>query len=226
MAGRKTKIRVLVVDINPCVLRGIQAYFKTKHHISIVGQARGGEEAIEKTRKLSPDVVMMDLSVPSVNGVELLSSMRGEIRGVKLVAYTIRETKRPVRDAIRAGATGYVLKSSSLRMLAQAIERVDDGWSFLDPRISPSLPSLSDAYQSAAKQAKPGGSRGKETYSLTQREREVLDSLVDGLTIKEISERRQISYHTVVSHLRNIYSKFGVHKRSVTVANAMREHIV
>jgi DNA-binding NarL/FixJ family response regulator len=226
MAGRKRKIRVLVVDNNPCVVRGIQAYFKTKHHISVVGQARGGEEAIEKTRKLSPDVVMMDLSLPSMNGMEALGSIRGEIRRVKLIAYTIRETKRSVRDAIRAGATGYVLKSSPLAMLVHAIERVHGGGTFLDPRIFPSLPLSSERNRLPAKQAKSGGSRGQDTYSLTQREREVLESLVDGLLIKEISERHHISPHTVVSHLRNIYNKFGVHKRSAAVTKALREHIV
>ncbi len=226
MAGRKRKIRVLVVDNNPCVLRGLQAYLKTKHSIRIVGQARGGEEAIQKTRKLSPDVVVMDFSLPNVNAMEPLRSIRGEIRGAKLVGYTIRDTKRSVRDAIRFGATGYVLKSSPLPMLVHAIERVHDGEIFLDPNVPKSLFLSSGRDQVAARRSKRAGSQGQDVYRLTQREREILESLVDGLTIKEISERRQISYHTVVSHLRNIYNKFGVHKRSATVTKAMREHIL
>jgi DNA-binding NarL/FixJ family response regulator len=226
MPGRKRKIRVLAVDGNPCVLRGIQAYFETKRNIKVIGQARGGVEAIQKARKLLPDVVLMDLSLPNMDEVEALRRLRDETRGAKLIAYTMRKTQTFVREAIRAGAAGYVLKSSPLGVLAQAIERIHSGRTFLAANVAASFPLSSGRPEVGTKQMKPGGSSGQNVYRLTQREREILGSLVDGLLIKEISEQRRISPHTVVSHLRNIYNKFEVHKRSAAVAKALREHIV
>jgi two-component system NarL family response regulator len=226
MAGRKRKIRVLVVDNNPCMLWGVQAYFKTKRHIKIIGQAREGAEAIQKAKRLSPDVVLMHLNVPNMDEAEALTRVRGETRGTKLIAYTMRKSQAFVREAIRAGATGYVLKSSSLAMLMHTVETIHGGRTFLDPNISASLPRSSNRHQVATKKMKSVGSGGQNLYRLTQREREILGSLVDGLLIKEISEQHHIRPHTVVSHLRNIYNKFEVHKRSAAVTKALREHIV
>jgi DNA-binding NarL/FixJ family response regulator len=226
MAGRKRRIRVLLVDDHASVVQGIRSYFKTKRRIKIVGQAVDGAEAIQKARELTPDVVLMDLSLPKMNGLEALRRIRDEMPGAKAIAYTMHESREYVRAAMRGGAAGYVLKSSPLALLVRAIERVYGGRAFLDPNVSASFPLPLDKNQVDAKHAKVGGSRERNVHGLTRRERDILESLVDGLTIKEISERRQISYHTVVSHLRNIYNKFGVHKRSATVTKAMREHIV
>jgi DNA-binding NarL/FixJ family response regulator len=156
----------------------------------------------------------------------VLTRMHSEVPGAKLIAYTMHDSGGYVQAAVEAGARGYVMKSSSLAMLVRAVETIHGGRIFLDPSIAASLSVSSDRDREVTKQTKVDRSLTRETCGLTRREREVLKSLIEGLSTREIARRDHVSFHTAVSHLRNIYNKLGVHKRSAAVTKALREHIV
>jgi len=235
---RKRRIRVLLVDDHPVTLRGVRDYLRAKQHISVVGQALDGTEAFEKARKLFPDVILLDLRLPKMNGLEATKKIVREIRGTRVLIFTMYDDRAFVEESIRAGASGYVLKSSSPRELVRAIERVSSGKTFFDPKISKSLPLLPHADRAAANEGSPGrpGQRKSDEptpaliasrdYGLTEREKQITGLIVDGLTTKETAEKLGISYHTVVSHLRHIYEKLDVHNRSTAVMKALRKHLV
>jgi two-component system nitrate/nitrite response regulator NarL len=226
MPARKKKIRVLLVDDHPSVLQGIRAYLSGRLNIKVVGQALDGAKGLQEARKLLPDVALVDLSLPGMNGVEVLTRMHSEVPGAKLIAYTMHDSGGYVQAAVEAGARGYVMKSSSLATLVRAVDTIHGGGTFLDPSNAASLSASSDRDREATRQAKSDRSLPKETLGLTRREREVLKSLIEGLSTREIARRDHVSFHTAVSHLRNIYNKLGVHKRSAAVTKALREHIV
>jgi DNA-binding NarL/FixJ family response regulator len=140
-AGTKRKIRVLLVDDDPCVLQGLRYYLRTKRRITIVGQAESGERAIEKAREQSPDVVLMDLNLQGkMKGIMTLTRMREEAPGVKLLACTTRANRGLARDAFRLGAAGYVVRSGSLADLELVIERVYGGETVFSSKTFKSLP--------------------------------------------------------------------------------------
>jgi DNA-binding NarL/FixJ family response regulator len=219
-------IRVLLVDDHPSVLEGVRAYLTTKKHIKVIGQTRNGVQTIEAAKTLAPDVVLLDLSLPDINGFQLLKLMRDEIPTSKIIAYTMHDEEEFVRGALRAGVNGYVLKSSPLNELVRAIEKVHEGRTSFDSKISRFLSSLPTVKKAALPKIERVSISSQAYYGLTTREREILASLVEGLTIKEISNQQCSSYHTVVSHMRHIYEKIGVHKRSIAMVKALREHIV
>ena len=236
--GRRRRISVLLVDDHPSVLQGLRGYLKKKQHIKIVGQGTDGAEAIRKTRQLLPDVVLMDLSLPQMNGLEALRTIHCEIPRAKLIAYTMHESREFVRAAMRAGAAGYVLKSSSLAELVRGIEGVQRGQIYFDRKISRFLAESSLASRSGLKKAEPGGSMQTgsgnltlaldacEEYNLTRREKEILGLMADGLTIKEIAEQLHISNYTAISHAKRIYAKLQVHSRGEAVGKALRGLLV
>jgi two-component system nitrate/nitrite response regulator NarL len=226
MAGRKRKIRVFLVDDHPSVLQGVRAYLSGRLNIKVVGQALDGAKGLQEARKLLPDVALVDLSLPAMNGVEVLRRMHSEVPGAKLIAYTLHDSGQYVRAAVEAGATGYVMKSSSLAMLVRAVEVIHRGGIFLDPSIATPLSASSVENQGATRKAELDGSLTQEVCGLTRREKEVLEALIEGLSTREIARRDHVSFHTAVSHLRNIYNKLGVHKRSAAVTKALREHMV
>jgi len=218
---------VLLVDDHPSVLEGIQSYLRTKGQVKVIGQAVDGVEAVEKARKLRPEVVLMDLSLPRMSGLKALQRIHEEAPRTKLMVYTMHESKEYVRAVMRAGALGYALKSSSLSELLRAIESVRDGKIYVDSELSRSdLRPPSRAKPGSATGARRVQSSYRGGYGLTQRERQILEFFVDGLTIKEIGAELQISYHTVVAHLRHIYGKLRVHNRGASVAKALKEHLL
>jgi two-component system NarL family response regulator len=238
MAERKRKIRVLLVDDHPSVLEGIRAYLRMKQHIRVVGQALDGGEAIRKARQLLPDVVLMDLSLPQMNGLEALRRIHCEIPQAKLIAYTMHDSGGFVREAIQAGAAGYVLKSSSLAKLVFAIETIHTGKTFFDPGISKCLSWLSRVDRARLGEVSLGKSRQREStestaastvckaYGLTEREKQILGLIADGLTLKEIAKELDISYTTMIPHVKHIHEKLVVHTRGAAVAKAIRENLV
>jgi DNA-binding NarL/FixJ family response regulator len=135
-SNRKKKIRVFLVDDHPSVLEGLRAYLRTKEHIRVVGEAGDGGAAIRKIDTLQPDIVLMDLSLPQLNGLEVMKKVRDNNPTVKQIVYTMHESDEIARASIQSGAQGYVLKGSSLPKLVHAIERVYAGERFFDPTIS------------------------------------------------------------------------------------------
>jgi DNA-binding NarL/FixJ family response regulator len=161
-----------------------------------------------------PDVVLMDIGLPGMSGIEGIRHFRQRAPGTEVVVLTVFEDEGKLFAAICAGASGYLLKSADLDEIAAAIRLAKSGGSPMNPRIARRVLSFFT-------QARPAG----ENYGLTEREKEILHLLVDGLIKKEIAGRLSVSFHTVDMHVRHIYEKLHVNTRTGAVAKAMRERL-
>lgn len=195
-------IRLLLVDDHPMVLQGIRAWLEKHAHISIAGEARGGKEAVEKARELQPDVVVMDISMPDLNGIEASRQLRKAAPGAQILALSMHENPEYIREVVRAGARGYLLKDASPAELIQAVEHVHRGESYFSPTVSQML--LTDYFDAARNREEHGA-------ELTAREREVLARIGDGLSNKEIAARLGVSTRTIESHRERIMRKLNIH---------------
>ena len=225
-ADRKRKIRILLVDDHPSVLAGVRGYLKSKKELIVVGHTGSGEEAISMAKALQPDVMIVDLSLPDIGGLDVIRRVRSGNKEVKFLVYTMHDGKEFVREANRAGANGFVSKAVSLGKLSVAIKRISRG------KMYPAVVAVG-----IGRRTSPSGNRGtrqlsrdegvsRPDCSLTERELEILRSLPNGAKLREIAADHCISFHTVVSHLRNIYTKLGVRNRSAAVETARAMGII
>ena len=199
----KNKIRLLVVDDHPLVFEGIKACLKGQRRIEIVGQASDGEEAIRKTKALHPDLVLMDIGMPKMGGLEATRVLRKEVPQAKVLALTMHHNREYILEMNRAGAKGYVLKDASPQELMRSILSVYQDRDF----ASSSAPYIQKCLQEErTNQAVPA-----RQQALTRREREVLALLADGLANKEIAQRLNRSVRTVETHRERIMRKLSIH---------------
>lgn len=223
--NQNRKIRILLVDDHPSVLRGLNAYLRSRSNLRIVGQSVDGADAIRKAISLRPDIVIMDLSLPRMTGTEAMRRIRCVVPESKLIVYTMHEGKEFVRAALAAGAVGYVLKSSSLKILARATKKVYDEKSFFDRSIA----SILLSGNGHDKNVDGGQGRSDSTLgmnrNLTKRESQILRMLAVGETIKQIAVSLSVSRNTVSNHVRHVYEKLGVNTRGAVVAKAIRENL-
>jgi DNA-binding NarL/FixJ family response regulator len=166
----------------------------------------------------APDIVLMDLGLPGLSGIEGIRRLRSLLPAARAVVLTVHEERQNVFDAICAGASGYLLKPSNPGGVIDAIRQVRDGGAPINAYIAQKMLSM------FAKMAPP--SDPEYDYHLTTREREVLELLVDGLSMQQIADRLNRSYHTIDNHLRNIYEKLHVHSRASAVAKAVKEGLI
>lgn len=213
MMSGEQGIRVLVVDDHQMVRRGLAAYLKTSPDILIVGEASDGEEALRIIEQLKPDVVLMDLVMPNMGGVEATRAICQLDSQVQVIALTSFQEPDLVKSALQAGAISYLLKNVSGDDLAAAIRSAYRGRPTLAPEVTQALVQVA---------------RGERQVGedLSLREREVLALLVEGLTNPEIALRLSISRSTARAHVSNILSKLGVSNRSEAVALALRSGLV
>ncbi len=165
-----------------------------------------------------PDIVLMDLGLPGLDGIEGIRRLRSLAPAARAIVLTIHEESQKVFDAICAGASGYLLKPSTPEGIVDAIRQVQQGGAPINSYIAQKVLAM------FTKLAPP--SAPTDGYRLTRREGEILQLLVDGLTMRQIGERLYVSYHTVDNHLRNIYEKLHVHSRSSAVAKAIKEGLI
>lgn len=226
VAVARNTTRVLLVDDHPVVLEGIMGYVRGRRNIKVVGLASNGLEAVQMARTIRPDLVIVDLSLPQLNGLEVLTRMRDNDPAMKFIVYTMHDRKEFVEEAKRAGADGYLLKSSSPRELIHAIERVVLGMSYFDSEV-PRLKSdsvIELCFLNVA--TEPSGLEKGNDLTLTPRERQILSLMSDGLSVKLIAARLGLSPKTMISHSVNIYRKLGVHTRGEAVAKAIRKYLM
>ena len=209
-------IRVLIVDDHSMVRTGLATFLRVKPGLELVGEARDGQQALRLCEQLQPDVVLMDLVMPRMDGVAATRAIRERWPAVQILALTSFKDKDLVHDALRAGAIGYLLKDVSADELANAIRAAHAGRPTLAPEATQ---ALIDVARTADEGPAPG-------HDLTPREREVLALMVEGLNNPQIGERLVISVTTVRSHVSNIFSKLGVSNRAEAVALALRSEIV
>ena len=212
MAAR-SKIRVMLVDDHAVVRRGLSTFFLTSDDLQLVGEATGGEEAVRLCESLQPDVVLMDLVMPGMDGVQATRAIHERWPHIRVIALTSFETDELVQGALRAGAISYLLKNVTALELAEAIRAAHAGRSTLAPEAT-------EVLVRAARQPKPLG------HDLTAREREVLVLLVQGLSNDEIGERLALTHSTVKFHVSNILSKLGASSRAQAVALALQHKLV
>ena len=202
-------IRVMVVDDHRLVRDGLVSLLAGPDDLEVVGLASGGEQVVDAARACDPDVVLMDLSMPGVDGIEATRRLRAVQPDVRVVALTSFSDARRVEDALTAGATGYLLKDCAPTALFDGVRAAAAGQAPLDPRVAVGLlPHRGDA---AATQ-------------LSTREREVLRHVVDGKANKQIARVLGISEHTVKIHLGNVFRRIGVNDRT-SAALWARDHL-
>ena len=206
-------IRVMLVDDHTMVRRGLATFLKVFDDLELVGEAANGEDAIQLCAQVLPDVVLMDMVMPDMDGVTATHAIRQQFPEVQVIALTSFKDKGLVQDALQAGAIGYLLKDVSADALAQAIRAAHAGRATLSSEAAQAL------VQAAAQPPTPG-------HDLTERERDVLALLVEGLNNRQIADRLVVSPSTIKSHVSHILAKLGVASRTEAAALAVRHRLV
>ena len=214
--GETRPIRVLIVDDHSMVRTGLATFIRVQPDLQLVGEARDGQDALRLCEQREPDVVLMDLVMPRMDGVAATHAIRERWPQVQVIALTSFQEKELVQDALQAGAISYLLKDVSTDELADAIRAAYAGRSTLAPEAAQALIQMA---RSTSESPAPG-------HDLTPREREVLALMVEGLSNPQIGERLSISVTTVRSHVSNILSKLGVSNRAGAIALAVRNKLV
>lgn len=193
------KIKVFLVDDHPAIREGVSSYLAARGPISVVGEASDDKEAVRKLKNLAPDVVVLDVSLPGLDGGELAKRLRETLPGVKLIAFSIHASQEYVVRMARCGVHGYVMKDMPTSKLIEAIERVHAGGLFFPP-------GMTDAILAPGSKSSSDESKG----TLTAREREVLVLLAEGMANKEVARRLGISVRTAETHREHLSRKLGI----------------
>jgi|ERR1700730_6593793 len=214
---RSTKrLRILVADDHELVRRGIRGLLRARRGWTVVGEAVNGREAIEKANRLKPDVAILDISMPDLDGLQATRRIREAVPTTRVVVLTMHESDQMVRRVLDAGAHGFVLKSDLAKHLAKAVKDVCAGKQFLAPRVSDIVLKgfLRAPNQVGHSQARP-----------TPREVEVIRLLAEGKANKEIAARLGITIRTVETHRAKIMLKLGLHSLTELIRYAIRHEI-
>lgn len=211
------EIKLLLVDDDPLVRRSLRMLFEL-HDVNIVGEASNGEEAVEAVARLKPTMVLMDVNMPKMDGIQAAKIIKARYPHVQVVILTVNNQHDKVVQAIREGSSAYVLKDSSPEQLIEIVESVAEGRYFVDTTIANDL--LVNLVQKTQPQPL------KEPSLLTYREKEVLKLIVSGLSNKEIASRLKITLRTVKAHVSSILMKLNVSDRTQAAVLAVQENFL
>lgn len=214
-------IRVLICDDHALFRRGLMMVLEDDDYIEVLGEATDGNEAVELAVAHAPDVVLMDVRMPGVSGIDATRAISAALPGTRIVMLTVSDEEDDLFAAVKAGAAGYLLKEISIEEVSAAIHSVMNGQSLVTPSMASKLLSeFSNLSQRGARAGADGGPR------LTARELEVLRHVAEGQTNKVIAEQLGIAENTVKNHVRNILEKLHLHSRMEAVMYAVREKLL
>jgi DNA-binding NarL/FixJ family response regulator len=214
------KLRILVADDHGLVRRGARAVLHSQHGWRVVGEAANGREAVEKALELKPDVNVVDISMPELDGVEVVRQIREAVPHSKVLVLTMHESDQMVQRALDAGAHGYILKSDLTDTLPKAVRAVAEGRRFLTPKVSE---IVLDGFLKARSGQKQGERRSTPA---TPREIEVIRLLAEGKSNKEIATQLGITVRTIETHRAKIMLKLGLHSLAELIHYAIRNELV
>ncbi len=218
----KSKIRVLLADDHTILRQGIRLLLETQEDIEVVGEAVNGRFAVEQARALHPQVILMDISMPELNGLEATRQIKREFPEIQIVILTMHESEEYLVQILQAGATGYVLKQAADRELIEAVRIASRGDTYLYPKIANRL--VSDYLRRVESSSLDEHDAAYE--SLTGREREILKLIAEGNTNKEIAEILTLSVKTVENHRYSLMQKLNAHDRGELVKYAIRVGLI
>jgi DNA-binding NarL/FixJ family response regulator len=220
-AATSDKLKVLIVDDHALFRRGLQMVLRQEPDIEVAGEAEDGLDAVEKAQELMPDVVLMDVRMPKRSGIEATREIRDLLPHVKILMLTISDEEADLYDAIKAGASGYLLKEISIDEVAEAVRSVSAGQSRLSPTMASKLLA-----EFAAMSRRADEQQQLPPPRLTEREMEVLRLVAKGLNNRDIGQQLFISENTVKNHIRNILEKLHLRSRMEAVVYAVREKLL
>ncbi len=209
-------MRILIADDHKIMRDGLRAILEKHPNMTVVGEAANGREAVAAAHKVKPDVVVMDVSMPDLNGIEAARKIVAKMPEVKIVALSMNSDRRYVLAMFAAGASGYLLKNSASEELTRAIEVVTSGQKYVSPLVSDTVIASAVGEPAAAE-------AGTKAAALTGREREVLQLLAEGRTSKEIATKLGVAVSTVETHRRQIMDKLAIRSIAELTKYAIRE---
>ena len=206
-------IRVLIADSHPVVREGLAVILATEPSLTIVGQAQDGVEALDLVNSTDPDVMLMELSLPRLNGLGVLRSLAMRTSRVRVVLFTGSESKEDFVEAMKLGCAGILLKHSPASLIAKSIQKVHEGEIWLDANTTAAVIRQFAAPPDLTAPAQGTSKTPRDRAQLSQREREIIVLIAQGYKNKEIAEKMFITEQTVKNHLHNIFDKLGVSDR-------------
>lgn len=213
-------IKVLLADDHTIVRKGLRSLLEEEEDIKVVGEAEDGHEAIQKVSELEPDVIIMDVGMPSLNGLEAVKLLKKENRGIKILILTMHDNEEYIIEALKSGACGYLVKKSAPKELTAAIRIANKGETYLSPSISTKV------INRFIRQTSDGIDKTSKDDLLTTRERETIQLIAEGKSNKEIADKLTISLKTVKNHRSNLMEKLDLHNTAEITQYAIRKGIL
>jgi len=215
------RIKVLVADDHTIVRQGLLALLNEQPDIEVVAEAEDGRDALKKCEKLAPDIVILDVGMPRLNGLEAARQIKKQNQAVKILMLTMHSDEEYIFETLRSGASGYLLKDAAATELITAIHSIYSGQSYLSPSVSHRV------IENYIRRSEPPASDDSGSHKLlTEREREVLQLVAEGKTNREIADILNISIKTVDNHRTNLMNKLDIHDRAGLVRYAIRKGII
>lgn len=217
---RETPIRILIADDHTLVRSGLKLILSAQADFELVGEAADGEETVARARELQPDVLLLDIGMPGMNGVEAARAIRNELPGVRIIVLTMYDDEAYLQQFLQLGAAGYVMKQAADAELVAAIRAVQRGETFVHPSLTR---HLIDLY---LKQSQPPPAPERPRPDLSPRETEVLRLVALGYSAQQIANELGISVSTVETHRTHVSEKLGLHGRAQLVRYALKQGLL
>ena len=216
-------IKVLLVEDHEMTRLGIQLVLENTEGIDLIAQAENGKKGVDLALNIKPDVILMDIGLPEIDGIQATDMIKKQLPDIKILMFTSREDESDIFDSLSAGADGYIMKGADKNQLIAAIKAVADGAAWLDPSIARLV--LSSAKKQTVTQT-VSVKNTKNTYGLTEKELEVLALIVEGLSNEQIAQRLVVTLSTAKAHVHNILQKLYDENRTQASRQAVKEGLV